>query len=350
MEHKSDELYMRRCFDLARLGAGQVSPNPMVGAVLVHNGRIIGEGWHQKYGEAHAEVNCLRSVAPENRAFIPHSTLYCSLEPCFHHGKTPPCVDLILQHKIPALVVANTDPNPLVSGKGLEKLKAAGVTVTSVVLEEEGLWLNRFFFSWITRKKTCVILKWAQSLDGFLGKTGERTPISEAASIRLVHKWRSETDAILVGTNTAVIDNPRLDTRFYFGKKPLRIVFDTHGKIPSDYHLLDDSVETWVYGPKRPGKFIKTQFFPQENQSVAIPSMLDNLAKNNRATLMVEGGARVLQQFLDGNEWDEIRLLQNSRRLGSGIPAPSLPANAVPVTSFYIGNDRVEIFRRSTTC
>ena len=185
------ELFMRRCFDLARLGAGRVSPNPIVGAVLVHEGKIIGEGRHEQFGKAHAEVNALRSVRPENRALIQQSTLYCSLEPCFHHGKTPPCVDLIIQEKIPQVVIACTDPNPLVAGQSIAKLRNAGVEVVTGMLEQEGRSLNRPFFKWIQKKEPWVILKWAQSSDGFLGKAGERTPVSGPAALRLGHRWRA---------------------------------------------------------------------------------------------------------------------------------------------------------------
>ena len=341
----NEQQFMRRCFDLARLGAGSVSPNPMVGAVLVHEGRIIGEGWHQKYGEAHAEVNCVASISIENQRLLPYSTLFCSLEPCFHFGKTPPCVDLILEKKIPRVVVANTDPNPLVAGKSLDKLRAAGVEVVSGILEEEGHWLNRAFFTWITERRPYIILKWAQSADGFLGKPGERTAISGPAALRLVHRWRSETDAILVGSATAIADNPRLDTRFYFGKNPLRVVFDRHGKIPADAHLLDDSAETWVFGSERSaGKtFKQTKFFPTEGK-VLISNLLEQLTQTNRATLLVEGGANVLNQFLENGDWDEIRVIENARRLGGGLPAPLVPTDAILKEQFQIADDVVRVF------
>lgn len=341
----NDERFILRCFDLARLGAGSVSPNPMVGAVLVFEGKIIGEGWHKKYGEAHAEVNCLSSVSPENQKFIPRSTLYCSLEPCFHFGKTPPCVDLILEKKIPRVVVANIDPNPLVAGKSLEKLRAAGVKVEAGILEEEGRWLNRAFFTWATERRPYVILKWAQTSDGFMGRVGERTAISGAVTQRLVHRWRSETDAILVGTATALTDNPRLDARFYFGKNPLRVVFDREGKIQPDFHLLDDSTETWVFGTPREGVFSKTKFFPTEGK-VLIPNLLKQLFEAGRASLFVEGGADVLSQFLEGNHWDEIRVIENSRRLGGGVLAPKVPNEAVLKEKFSIADDTLCVFSR----
>ena len=337
--------YLHRCFQLARLGAGSVSPNPMVGAVLVHKDRIIGEGWHQQYGGAHAEVNALRSVAGADRHLIPHSTLYCSLEPCFHQGKTPPCVDLILENKIHRVVVSNTDPNPLVAGQGLEKLRAAGVAVESGILEAEGRDLNRAFFTWINKKRPYIILKWAQSADGFLARRGKQTPISGPLAQRLVHRWRSEADAILVGATTARIDNPRLDNRLYFGKSPLRIALDFSGKLTSDAHLLDDALPTWILGDTRPGIWKKTQFLPLPESPSSpllassptsslssrdnsnrdwIPFLLEKLRADNHAILLVEGGASVLQQFLDGGYWDELRVLENPQQLGGGVPAPKL--------------------------
>lgn len=345
----TDEMttFMRRCFDLARLGAGHVSPNPMVGAVLVHEGRIIGEGWHQRWGEAHAEVNCIRSVQSENQHLIPHSTLYCSLEPCFHFGKTPPCVDLVLEQKIPRVVISNTDPNPKVAGQSIAKLRSAGIEVITGVLEAEGRWLNRAFFTWIAERRPYIVLKWSQSSDGYLARFGERTAISGPASQRLVHRWRSEADAILVGTNTALTDNPRLDTRLFSGKNPLRVVFDVQGKIPAGHHLLDGSVETWVYGStgaiqSHPG--IQPPIIKPVEGKVQIPNLLQDLAANNRAILLVEGGADVLRQFLAGGWWDEIRVLENTGlRLGGGVAAPLVPGAAFLAEKWAVGGDVVRI-------
>jgi len=342
----NDEFFIQRCFDLARLGLGSVSPNPMVGAVLVREGKIIGEGWHQHWGAAHAEVNCLRSVSPENQHLIPYSTLFCNLEPCAHFGKTPPCTDLILAQKIPRVVVSNTDPNPLVAGKGLAKLKKAGVEIKQGVLEEEGRWLNRAFFTWINKRRPHVILKWAQTADGFLGKKHTHTAISSPAALRLVHRWRSACDAILVGTNTALFDNPRLDVRHYFGKKPLRLVLDTHGKIPSSHHFFDDSTETWIYGSLLNGaSFSRTKFIPSEGK-ILIPNILEVLKIADHAILMVEGGANLLNQFLESGYWDEIRVLQNELFLGEGVNAPRLPANAIVKEQFQVRQDKVCIFTR----
>ncbi len=337
------EAFIRRCFELARRGAGHVSPNPMVGAVLVHAGRIIGEGWHQRYGEAHAEVHCLRSVMPENQPLLPHSTLYCSLEPCFHFGKTPPCVDLVLAHRIPRVVVSNTDPNPRVAGQSLRKLAEAGVEVTAGILEAEGRWLNRTFFTWIAHNRPYIILKWAQSSDGYLGRIGERTAISGPAAQRLVHRWRSEADAILVGAQTALVDNPRLDNRLFFGPPPLRLAFDRRGQLPTTAHLLDDSLPTWIFGPPRRGRWQQTQFFPGA-EKVLIQNLLEQLRAANQAILLVEGGSQVLHQWLDEGYWDEIRVLENERALGEGLKAPGIPAQAILQESYQVGTDRVEVW------
>jgi diaminohydroxyphosphoribosylaminopyrimidine deaminase / 5-amino-6-(5-phosphoribosylamino)uracil reductase len=347
----NDESYIRRCFQLARLGAGSVSPNPLVGAVMVYEGKIIGEGWHQKFGQAHAEVNCINEVLPENRPYIPYSTLFCNLEPCTHFGKTPPCTDLILANKIPRVVISNTDPNPLVAGQGIEKLRKAGIEVKAGVLEEEGRWLNRSFFTWITQKRPRIILKWAQTQDGFIGKKGLRTAISSPAALRLVHRWRSNCDSILVGTQTALLDNPRLDVRYFYGKKPVRITVDLQGKIPLTHHLLDDSTETWIYGverspaesnPRKPA-FERTKFSSIDSKAW-IPSVLEALTLENRASLLVEGGSNILEQFIKNQFWDEIRVIENKHRLGEGVMAPNIPSNALLKAEYRIGDDMVRIF------
>lgn len=336
-------IFMQRCFDLARLGAGEVSPNPMVGAVLVYDGKIIGEGWHQRYGSAHAEVNCIASVKPEDRALIPDATLYCSLEPCFHFGKTPPCVDLVLQKGIQSVVVSNLDPNPLTAGKSLKKLEAAGVKVVTGILEQEGQYLNRAFFTWITEKRPYIILKWAQSMDGYIGRPGERTPVSEAPALRYVHRLRAASDAILVGTNTALTDNPRLDTRFYpHTRAPLRIVYDRAGKISNSSHLLDDSVDTWVAGPVREGIFQRTVFI----ESKSIPDLLERLKAANKATVLIEGGPTTHEKWISANYWDEIQIIQSAKLLGNGIIAPRLPSGVNLREKIEIGNDKVLIFTK----
>ncbi len=238
-----DESFMHRCLELARLGAGYVAPNPMVGAVLLHEGRIIGEGWHKEYGKAHAEVNCINAVKESERQFISQSTLYVSLEPCAHHGKTPPCTDLIIRHKIPRVVIGCRDSFKEVDGKGIEKLKAAGIEVETAVLEQECRELNKRFFTFHTKQRPYIILKWAQTSDGFIAplippKVGISEPqtqrlfISNEYSNILVHQWRSEEAAIMVGTNTALLDNPELTTRLWPGPSPVRLVIDLNLRLP----------------------------------------------------------------------------------------------------------------------
>lgn len=346
------EDYMRRCFALARLGAGRVSPNPMVGAVLAHHDRILGEGWHQRYGEAHAEVNAVANVAPPERPLIRQATLYCSLEPCAHHGKTPPCVDLILREGIPEVVIANTDPNPLVAGKSIARLRAAGVRVRTGVLEAEGRYLNRAFFTHIQQRRPHVVLKWAQSADGFLSRTGERTPISGPLTQRLTHRWRTEADAILVGTRTALIDNPRLDNRLYFGPSPLRIALDFEGKLPLSARLLDDSTPTWILGPERPGRWQNTRFWPlparhENGRRWWVSFLLEKLREAEKGILLVEGGADVLRQFIELDCWDEIRLLQSPHYLHQGVEAPRVPMGAVLREAYSVGDDTVRVWTRA---
>lgn len=338
------EKWMRRCFELALRGEGHVSPNPMVGAVLVHQERIIGEGWHQKWGGPHAEVNCFAAVKPEHQALIPEATLYCSLEPCSHHGKTPPCADLILAKRPRKVVVSNTDPNPLVAGRGLKKLRDAGIEVLEGVLSEEGLWLNRYFFYSVTHSAPYVVLKWAQSADGFLGLSGTRTAISQPLTRRLVHRWRAAADAILVGAATAEIDDPLLDIRFYFGKPPLRILLDSAGSVSENRYLLADDQPAWIFGKQRDGLNEKKRIFTHE-QPVALQQLLDVLNEEKKAILLVEGGASVLNQFLAQGCWNEIRVVTNPIILGQGVAAPMIPAHqARLVASYQLGMDEIKIF------
>jgi diaminohydroxyphosphoribosylaminopyrimidine deaminase / 5-amino-6-(5-phosphoribosylamino)uracil reductase len=342
------EQYMRRCFDLAVRGAGYVAPNPMVGAVLVYNDQIIGEGWHQRYGEAHAEVNAVRSVSGDNQALIAQSTLYCSLEPCAHHGKTPPCVDLVLAQKIPRVVISNLDPNPLVAGKSVEKMRTAGVEVIAGVLEAEGAWLNRVFFHHITVRRPFVALKWAESSDHYLGLREQRIAISGPLVQRLVHRWRMECGAVLVGTTTALTDRPRLDIRHYSnGPQPLRIALDFQRKIPLSDPLLDDSQPTLILGPNRSGAWQQTDF-QEVNPDNWIQELLQILYDRKKTCLLVEGGASVHQQFLDAGLWDEIRRIRSTRQLGvqDGIGAPLVPQVAARWESYRIGDDEVEVYSK----
>jgi diaminohydroxyphosphoribosylaminopyrimidine deaminase / 5-amino-6-(5-phosphoribosylamino)uracil reductase len=323
----TDENFINRCFQLAKIGAGNVSPNPLVGAVLVHRGKIIGEGWHKKYGDAHAEVNCLASVLPENQRFVTESTLFCNLEPCHHFGKTPPCVDLILENKIPCVVISNLDPNPLTAGKSVDKLQKNGVEVKTGILQKEGEWLNRAFFIWINKKRPYIVLKWAETADGYIGRVGARTTISNPFTQRLTHRWRSESDAILVGTNTAITDNPSLTNRFFFGKNPLRIVVDFEEKVPKTHQIFDETAETWLL---------------KKTDKSLIINLLERLSEAGKTILFVEGGANLIQQFIDAELWDEARIFQSEKILGSGVRAPKL-ASARLVSREKLGGDLVTI-------
>ena len=339
MRKTQDELFMQRAFDLAELGAGKVAPNPLVGAVIVHDGIIIGEGWHDYYGGPHAEVNAVQSV--KNKTLLPHSTLYCTLEPCFHVGKTPPCVELILAHNIKKVVVAVPDINPLVAGKSIAKLKEMGVEVQVGVLAEQFLPQNKVFVHWMKHRAQLpyIVLKWAQSRDSFIGKKGERVAISNPITKRLVHKWRSECDAILVGTQTALVDNPQLDTRYYTGKNPLRIVIDFEGKMPLTHALLDDSTPTWVIGKTRLGHWKQTTFKPFSRENL-LNELSAALAQDKKACLLVEGGAELIQSYINLELYQEIRIIENEQILGAGIQASKLEQDLPVRKEQKIGTDK----------
>lgn len=343
------ETYMRRCLQLAALGAGRVAPNPLVGAVLVHQGRIIGEGYHQQYGQAHAEVNCLASVAPADRPLIPASTMYVSLEPCAHFGKTPPCADRLITERVAAVVVACRDPFAAVNGKGIEKLERAGIPVTMGVLQAEAAWQNRRFFTWHTARRPYVVLKWAQSADGLLGQTGQRTAISSAASQRLVHRWRSEEAAIMVGTQTALIDNPRLDTRHWSGPAPVRVLVDRHLRVPATHHLLDGSQSTLVLTTAPVPAGSAATYHPLPDGRTDVPALLQALYQHGLQSVLIEGGGQLLQSFIESGLWDEARVITNQAlQLGDGVPAPT-PGPAAQLHQHFEteANEQVHIWRNT---
>lgn len=317
---------MYRCFELAQKGAGNVAPNPMVGAVLVYNDTVIGEGYHAVFGEAHAEVNCLNSVAADKKQLIEKSTLYVSLEPCAHYGKTPPCADLIIANKIPKVVIGCKDSFDKVDGKGIEKLKAAGVEVMTGVLEKEALHLNKRFFTFYNKKRPCIILKWAQTADKKIGSnTSQRLFISNAITNRLVHQWRSEAAAVLVGTNTALKDDPALTTRLVKGNNPVRLVIDKELQLPSALQLLNGSVKTMVFNYVKEGEQHGVIYCRVERDEDIIPQLLRILYEQKLQSLIVEGGAQLLQSFIDAGWWDEARVITNTKMVaGEGIAAPVL--------------------------
>lgn len=338
---------MRRCIQLAQLGAGQVAPNPMVGAVLVHNGSVIGEGYHQLYGQAHAEVNCVNdAIAKGQEALLSSSTIYVSLEPCAHFGKTPPCADLIIHHKIPEVIVGCRDPFTQVDGKGIEKLKNAGHTVTVGILERECIELNKRFFTFHTQHRPYVILKWAQTADGRIGTTGRRLMISNEYSNRLVHKWRSEEQAILVGTNTAIADDPELTTRLWPGKSPVRLVIDMELKLPASLKLFNSASRTIVFNKhKHADDNNGIAYYQVTDDTGLVPQILNALKQLNIQSVLVEGGAFLLQSFIDEAAWDEARIITNKHLVaGHGLPAPVL-RHAGTVHEQDLGSDRIQFFQ-----
>ncbi len=324
------EPYIYRCLELALLGAGTTAPNPMVGAVLVHDQTIIGEGFTQPYGGAHAEAECIRGVDPEHKRLIPESTLYVSLEPCAHYGKTPPCTDLILQQGIKKVVIGCGDPFAKVNGKGIAQLRAGGVDVIVGVLEADCKAINRRFFTFHQQQRPYILLKWAQSADGMMaGEGGKPVAISSPATNRLVHGWRSREAAIFVGRQTAINDNPQLTTRYWPGKNPVRIVADSNLLLPETLHLFDGTVPTIVINSIKelPGTTARVMVTkgPQYLQTV-----MRKLAEASLISVLVEGGAQLLNAFIREGLWDEARIITNGRMtIPNGLPAPKLTGGAL---------------------
>ena len=339
---------MLRVLELAELGRGKVSPNPMVGCVIVHNDKIIGEGWHRNFGSPHAEVNAIDSV--KDKSLLPQSTLYVNLEPCAHVGKTPPCADLIIKKNIKKVVIANLDPNPLVAGKGVEKLKTAGCKVQSGMLEDKGYNLNKRFFTFHNKQRPFIILKWAETQDGFiarfplrpLDKSDKSKWISNELSRKLVHKWRAEEDAIMIGTNTAKYDDPKLNTRHWSGKDPVRIVIDRERKLSDDLNIFDNKHLTICYNAKINDENRNLFFIKIHDWDDLLEEILKDLYNRNIQSLLVEGGGKLLQSFIDSNLWDEIRLFKASKIFGKGIPAPVFNAREESATSLL--DDRLMIY------
>ena len=313
---------MERALQLAVLGRGKVSPNPMVGCVIVHDHKIIGEGYHQQYGGPHAEVNAINAV--QNPDLLTESTCYVSLEPCAHHGKTPPCADLLVEKGVKRVVIAAVDSNPLVGGKGIEKLKKAGIEVLTGVLEKEAKDLNVRFFTMIEKQRPYVILKWAQTADGFVArKNFDSKWISSEQSRMMVHQWRAEEDAILVGTNTAQYDNPQLNVRDWAGKSPLRLVIDKALRLPQTLHLFDRSLPTIVYNLEQAEDYENLSFVKlAENQF--LETLLSDLHQRKIQSLFVEGGSQLLNSFLALGLWDEARVFESETTFEEGIAAPKI--------------------------
>lgn len=343
-----EETYMFRCLELAAKGLGYTQTNPLVGAVLVHEGRIIGEGYHQQYGGPHAEVNAVASVLPTDQHLIARSTLYVSLEPCNHTGKTPPCTDLILRYRIPEVVVAITDPNEKVNGSGIRRLQEAGVQVRTGILSTQARWQNRRFFCWQQQQRPYVVLKWAQSADGQqAGFQGQPIPISHPTTNRLVHRWRSEEAAILVGSQTALTDNPRLTTRWWPGPNPVRVLIDRSLSVPPAANLLNDEADTLILNTVQSDQSGRTTRIQLAASAFEPADWLQVLYQQNMVSVLVEGGARILQSFIHQGCWDEARVITNTElQIGVGITAPQL-LNAKRIDSFAVSGDRIEYFVKS---
>ncbi len=337
---------MTRCLALAKKGQGQVAPNPMVGAVLVHDGKIIGEGFHQKYGEAHAEVNCINDALQNAPGLFSSSTLYVSLEPCAHFGKTPPCADLIVQHKIPRVVVACRDSFEEVNGRGVEKLKSAGIEVTEGVLEREAIELNKRFFTFHNLQRPYIVLKWAQTADGFMALGGKsRLLISNEVTNRLVHKWRTEEAAISIGANTAVSDDPLLDNRLWPGKAPVKIIIDPNLTCSESLRMFQQGEQVIVANVIRSSDDGKVVYL-KANHGDFLQEIISQLYEKKISSILVEGGRQTLRSFIDAGLWDEARVITNTNlTVGSGLRSPEL-LNAEKINEQFILNDRIEFFKR----
>ncbi|MDX2189215.1 MAG: bifunctional diaminohydroxyphosphoribosylaminopyrimidine deaminase/5-amino-6-(5-phosphoribosylamino)uracil reductase RibD [Bacteroidota bacterium] len=332
---------MKRAIELALKGLGSVSPNPMVGAVLVVDNQIIGEGYHMKYGGPHAEVHAIESVS--DKELLNKSTLYVTLEPCNHFGKTPPCTELIINNQIKNVVIGSVDPNPIVSGKGIKKLEENGISVTKDILEKECQLLNCRFHTFHLQKRPYIILKWAETANGFIANTDYNSKwISNKYSRKLVHKWRSEEDAVLVGFNTAWYDNPQLNVRDWNGRNPIRILLDRHLEIPGNYHLLNQSEKTIIFNTIENDKSNKVEYIKINEWSVN--EIVKKLYEHNIQSIIIEGGANTIQKFFDENMWDEARVFQGVTTYDNGIKAPVLK-NAKMTNAENIQNDTLTYFQ-----
>lgn len=345
---ETEKKYMARCLELAINGLGFTSPNPLVGCVIVHNDTIIGEGYHKKYGDAHAEVNAIEDV--QDNSLLVDSTLYVNLEPCSHRGKTPPCTDLILAHKISRVVIGIIDPNSLVAGKGIEKLVKHGCQVTQGIMLQECMELNRRFFTFHKKKRPYIILKWAQTRDGFidLNRSADMPVkpnwITGEISRMLVHKWRTEEQAILVGTNTAAKDNPQLNVRDWYGNYPLRLVIDRKLKLSRQLQLFDGTTKTVVFSEIQGKNGKNVEFHVVKFDHNLIHTILTILYDMEVTSLIVEGGKQLLDSFIEQSMWDEIRVFVGSKEFFNGVGAPVL--NIPVYQEAKIGDDTLLFYRQ----
>jgi len=352
MVHSAEDIaHMKRCFELAQNGLGNTYPNPLVGCVIVHEGRIIGEGYHKKCGEAHAEINAIASVKDKSR--LSQSTLYVNLEPCSHQGRTPACSLKLIDLKIPRVVISNKDPYFEVSGRGIEMLKKSGAEVITGILEKEGAEINKRFFTFHTKKRPYIILKWAQTADGFLDKkrtSPKEKPvwITNEISRSVVHRWRTEENAIMVGYNTALLDNPALNVREWTGNQPVRIVTDKNLILPANSKLLDGTQKTLVFtvNPKHP-QIKNTEFILADFSKNSVEPILNELYKRDIQSVIVEGGAKLLNSFISQNVWDEARIFTGSLKFTMGVKAPVLPEKMI-VNVTELGGAGLAIYRNSS--
>ena len=342
------ELYMRRCLELARLGMGSVSPNPMVGALLLHEGKIIAENYHQRFGGPHAEAlvieETIRKFGDRAATIFRNSTMYVSLEPCAHYGKTPPCAKLLAEHQVGEVVIACRDPFDKVNGKGVALLNDAGIHVIEAVLADEALWLNRRFTTRVRHQRPYVILKWAQTADGYIAPEGSTQRwITGAEAKQLVHRWRSEEDAVLVGAKTALADNPRLTVREWHGRNPKRVLIDKQLAVAADANLFDSSAETLVFNSSKADWIGNTKYFALENFDWYLPqNILYQLYLMDVQSIIVEGGRKTLDLFIDAGLWDEARIFTSPDVWGNGVAAPIL--HAASIRSQPVGRDRLDIY------
>lgn len=338
---------MNRCIELAKNGLGTTYPNPLVGSVIVHKNRIISEGWHQQAGQPHAEVNAIQSVQDKN--LLKEATLYVNLEPCCHFGKTPPCADVIIEMGIPKVVIGCNDPNPKVAGKGIQKLKEAGCEVIVNVLQDECVTLNKRFFTFQVKKRPYIFLKWAETKDAYIAPTSKTNQqpvwISNEISRQLAHKLRSEEQAILVGTKTVLDDNPKLTTRGWKGNSPMRIVLDRTLKIPLHFSIFDGSVKTLIFTEIKKESSENLLFETIPFSEAVAKQICEVLYQHQIQSVIVEGGAKTLQTFINENLWDEAFVFKGPSTFLSGTRAPNFAGTLVSETSikedvlFHYSND-----------
>ena len=341
---KTHEHFIEKCITLARKGILNVSPNPMVGCIIVYNDEIIGEGYHQEYGKSHAEVNAIKAV--KDKSLLSKSTLYVNLEPCCHHGKTPPCTDLIIRHNFSKVVIGCIDPFSEVSGRGIKKLKDNSIKVVHGVLEEKCKDLNRRFFYFHKYKRPYIILKWAKSKDNYIAPINQEKPfwMTSKESKTLVHNWRAEEDAILVGRKTVTADNPSLTVRMCEGKNPMRLVIDKSLSLKNNYNIFDDHAETLVFNNIK-SDTVRNTIYVKIDFSNLIEEILNELYKRNILSLIVEGGAITINSFIENNLYDEIRLFTTEKVLENGILSPQIP-NIKMTKTTIINKDKLEVYKR----